>query len=901
MSLNNPAEVQLPTPWFSRSKTRAPTFSIPLVARKRLLVMLDAALDESISCIIAPAGFGKSTLLSQWRESLIARDIKCAWINLDQNDREIRQFFAYLVFAFEDAGVSMGYLKQAAEKGFVDMPSSAITTSLLSAIIDIDEHMVLVLDDYHRPASDEIDAFVKTLSDQCGDKVHIAIGSRKPININLPALLAAGRAIEIPASKLRFSNLEVSQAMDDDLDQEAIVALQEQVEGWPVAVQMTRLFGQKSDNHMASRRGASSSHGHLADYLVTNILDSQTQELRDFLLETSILESFNAELADTVCDHHISERLIRELRTLQALVIPLDDEREWYRYHHLFSDCLRDELMFKDPKRFDVLHRRAALWCSNNRMIVEAVNYANAIKDYDLSRQIINDNSDWVRKKLFGGIGYLKGLLAKIPEREISDDARILYLKCFTNMMSGNPDKALHYHDMAELILERDGATLEALRDRLHIGSTILARVGIGLKRGGGWLNERLTLAEEMAESNPQDRYVCGSVRTLLAGLSISYGEFEVAREHALATELDHQQIEAGLVDIYIPITLAAIDIWTNEFAKARNRLKKASGAAIEYGGKNSNLNIIRKMCIEAIDYWQSDIDSSPASQLESALVSTLAAEGWYNIYNIGFDAAVHDALSHRDYDAADALVLQFEGAVNRLNISRLPELTQLFRLDCLVARNDLAAAEVTFERVVKWLNVDDQKLDDLGWFLRCSAVYSRGRYLSVIGKCEDALATVDQGIEEVDRLDIVLMRVRGNVLKASVLEKLGKRDQALTILEHAIEDATRINCTRAFAMDVSDALLVEAVSSVLEKSGSPSVKEFAGRLVISGTQKLISSREIEVLRGLAEGKSNKEIARELDVTDNTIKFHLRNIYRKLGVKKRVPAVEKARELGISF
>ncbi|GAB5486441.1 MAG: LuxR C-terminal-related transcriptional regulator [Parasphingorhabdus sp.] len=892
-------EAQNSTKWFSRSKTRAPKFSIPLVKRKRLLLLLDAALDESISCVVAPAGFGKSTLLSQWRESLLARDIKCAWINLDENDREIRQFFAYLVFAFEDAGVSMGYLKSAAENGFVDMSSTAITTSLLSAIIDIEEHMVLILDDYHRPASDEIDDFVKTLSEQCGDKIHIAIGSRKQMDINLPSLLAAGRAIEIPSTKLRFSDREVKEAMGDELDQKVVDSLQEQLEGWPVAFQMMRLSNDTTNHVKVDDKGVVGVHGHLADYLVTNVLNSQPQELQRFLLETSILESFNAELANVVCGHENSRSLIYQLRPLQALVVPLDDDGKWFRYHHLFSDCLRDELRNRDSKRFYELYRRAAIWCGESRMIAEAVNYANSIKDYDLSKKIINGNSEWMRRKNFGGVGYLNGLLGNIPEQKFSDDARMLYLKSFTSMMSGNPKKALQYHDMAELILERDGTTPEALRDRLHIGSTILARAGIGVERGGGWLNERLRVAQEMAEANPEDRYVCGSVNTLLAGQSISYGEFDIARDQALAASRDHQQIEAGVMGIYIPLTLASIDIWTNEFAKARTLLTKAAPTAVEYGGEKGNLNIIRQMCIEAIDYWQSDIDNDPASELESALVSTLAAEGWYNIYNIGFDAAVHDALSHRDYDGADALVLKFEGAVNHLNISRLPELTQLLRLDCLVAKKDLAAAAGIFERVLDWLDADDHKLDDLGWFLRCTAAFSRGRYLNAINQWEEALATIDQGIEEVDRLDIALMRVRGNILKASILEKIGNKKGGLTVLERAIADAARINCPRPFAVDVSDALMAKAVVTVLDKTESPAVREFAARLAASGSQRMFSSREEKVLQGLAVGKSNKEIARDLDVTDNTIKFHLRNIYRKLGVKKRVLAVEKAHELGV--
>ncbi|MEP2988263.1 MAG: LuxR C-terminal-related transcriptional regulator [Parasphingorhabdus sp.] len=892
-------EAQNSPKWFSRSKTRAPKFSIDLVVRKRLLLALDDALDKPISCIVAPAGFGKSTLLSQWRESLLARDIPCAWINLDENDSEIRQFFAYLIFAFEDAGVSLGYLKKAAESGFVEMSSSSIIISLLTAIGEIDEHMVLILDDYHRASGDGINDFVHTLSDQFGDKIHIALGSRNPVDIGLPALLAAGQAIEIPSTNLRFSNREVTEAMGSDLDQEALAVLQEQLEGWPVAVQMTKLLGRTKGLGTTRQSRLVGSHGHLADYLVTNVLEALPSDLKDFVLATSILESFNAELANAVCDLTSSQSLIHQLESLQALVVPLDDDLEWFRYHHLFSECLSDVLKQQDPDKFVELHLRAARWCGENQLIAEAVNYANSIKDYDLSKQIINDHSEWMRRKNFGGVGYLNGLLANIPETEILNDPRILYLKCFVVMMSGNPKKALQYHDFAESIIEREGTSPETLRDRLHIGSTILIRAGIGTARGGGWLNDRLEIAKELARSNPADRYVCGSIRILMAGLNVSYGEFDSARTQALAAEVDRQQLEAKAMGIYIEITLAVIELWSNDLDKARQYLRKATGAAVESGGDNSNLNMIGEICLKAIDYWQSDIESGPVVQLEQTLASTLNAEGWYNIYNIGFDAVIHDAICRRDFDKADELVKKLEEAVNRLNIARLGELTQLLRLDCAVAKNEIAEATMIFEKVQNWLNVDERKLDDLGWFVRSFAGYSIARYLGAVGDYEEALAYVENGLDEADRLDIVLLRVRGNILKASLLEEENKKDEALTILEYAIEDAAKINCPKTFACDVSETLLAKAVLSIMDNTQTHTVKDFAARLAVAGTQKLLSSREKEVLQGISHGRSNKEIARDLDLTDNTIKFHLRNIYQKLGVKKRVPAVEKARELGV--
>lgn len=895
MAQNDPVEIQEVTTWFSRSKTRAPKFAIPLVKRRRLLSALDAALDKPVSCIVAPAGFGKSTLLSQWRDSLLARDIRCAWINLDENDSGIRKFFAYLVFAFEDAGVSLGSLKKVAESGFVDMSSAAITTSLLSAIINLEDHMVLVLDDYHRAASEEIDQFVKVLSDQCGDKVHIAIGSRTPVNINLPALLAAGQAIEIPPANLRFSDREVKEAMGNDLDQDALTALLEQVEGWPVAVQMTRLLGDTNALTASTlRTQITSSHGHLAEYLVTNVLESQPPELREFLIETSILQSFNAELANAVRENDNSQTFIHELDSLQALVVPLDDEFEWFRYHHLFSECIRDLLKQENPEKFIALHRRAAKWCGENQLIVEAVNYANAIKDYDLSTQIINDNCEWMRSIYFGGVGYFNGLFANIPAEIVAQDPRLLYSKVYTSILSGNYKQALEYHDAAEALMEQRGLSKENLRDRLTTGSGLLCRTEFEMSRNGGWLKERLTLAESFdgapSEKDPRPLTLC-----CLALQCLFYGEFDRALEYTneAASGFDN------VVALFCQINFGIIDLWTNNLEKARSGFEDTSNYAIQLSGSQSNLKFICQTFIEAIDYWQSDLDAGSNKALEEMILRTVECDGGYEVYNVGFDAVIHDALCGKDYERATFLIGKLHHSADRFAMQRLSQFAEHLLIDCAVGIGNLGEAGRVFESVQKWLYVDEEAFDQLGWRHKVTALFSCARYQEAIGHFEEAIAIVDKAIEEVVQLDVVLIRVRGNVLKASILESADRREEALALLETAIADATRINCVRAFAMDVSDRLLTEAVSSVLDKTQAPAVRKFAAKLSVVSARKIFSSREEEVLQGIAQGKSNKEIARDLDLTDNTIKFHLRNIYRKLGVKKRVPAVEKARELGL--
>ncbi|MEO1170001.1 MAG: LuxR C-terminal-related transcriptional regulator, partial [Pseudomonadota bacterium] len=688
---------------------------------------------------------------------------------------------------------------------------------------------------------------------------------------------------------------EVREAMGADLDQDAIDALQQQVEGWPVAVQMTRLLGNDNSKNRGSRADIVGSHGHVANYLVTNVLRSQPDELQEFLLETSILESFNVALADAVCGHDKSQALIRQLEPLQALVIPLDDDHEWIRYHHLFAECLKDLLKHEDPDRFAQLHRRAAKWCSENRMVAEAVNYANAIQDYDLSRQIINDNCEWIRLIYFGGVGYFNGLLANIPEDVISSDPRLLYSKVYANVLVGNYKQALQYHNAAELLMERDGVAPESLRDRLTTGTGLLCRVEYKMARDGGWLKDRLELAEkfeaESPEKDPRPVTLC-----CLALQCLFYGEFDEAWEYT-------RQAERGfgnVVALFCQINFGIIELWTNALDEARRRFESTSQRAVQMGGDQSNLKFICDTFVAAIDYWQNDLDADPDDRLEQLVLRVIECDGGYEVFNTGFDAVIHDALSRKDYERTDFLIDRLERSAERFAMQRLSQFAQQLRLDCAVAREDPGEAARMFEKVQHWLDVDEKALDDLGWRHKITAFYSCARYLGALDRHEDALAHVAKGLDEAERLNSVLIRVRGSILKASLLEQAQRHGEAVETLKHAIQDAARIGCTRAFAADTSPRLVRDAARLMIEDgNNNPMVGAFLEQLSSSHAKELLTGREHEVLLGLVDGKANKEIARDLDLTDNTVKFHVRNLYKKLEVTKRVNAVARARDLRI--
>lgn len=897
MTQSSVAESPTSTQWFSKSKTRAPKFDVPLIDRPRLLVLLDEALRKNVSTIIAPAGFGKSTLLSQWCDLLAGRNVPFVWLNLDESDHDIRHFLAYLVMAIDDACIPMPRLRKMAENGFVGTPTPAIIKDLFEALGKNDRRFVLILDDYHRMDTAEVSSFVTQLSAQFEDTLHISISSRTTPDISLPKLLASGSAIEISSAALLFSKRETARALGKRISPRKLSLLHERVEGWPVAVQMAKLVGEEDIQNGKHYLNFSGSRSHLADYLTTNILNSQKRETRDFLLETSVLRSFNVELANAVRGEHDGLAIIQQLEHLNALVTPLDDKNEWFRYHHLFSECLSETLKREDFERFTVAHQKAAAWCAENKLILEAVNYAVAIEDYVLARKIVTDHCEWIRRTEYGGAGYIQSVLDLIPDEEAHKDTRVLYMKAYACMSLGNFKDAKRYVIAGDTRIKSEGATPETLRDQIEVGTGVLSRVEWDGRSAAEWLGERLTLVDSLKAIDPSAFVGSGAMRMILAMVNLGYGDLKQAREYAQNANEDLDNLPDALSHVYLQTTFGLIEFWSNRPASARNRFANALELTREYGKDRGNLRYSAQLLLHVVEYWTG---SEPVKGLDEAVSNAIEGDGWYDIYALGCDASVHYHLQNKDFDAADRIISQLEASTDRLAIRRLTELSQLLRLDYLVAVGDTRRATEVFSALASPHSVSSISVNPPTWIDQVFKAFSFARYLRSSNEVAAALEHIDRGLLEVSgQPDIVLLRVRGTILKASIMADIGEADRALELLKEAIWDAAKIGCLRAFLEDISSKACRQAAEALRRQGVDPSIEAFVERLSSILASHLISDRELQVLKAMANGHSNKQIARDLDLSPNTVKFHLRNIFEKLDSKNRVQATEKARAIGI--
>ncbi|MEO1169983.1 MAG: LuxR C-terminal-related transcriptional regulator [Pseudomonadota bacterium] len=877
-----------PSRWLSKSKTRAPDTSIALVKRARLLEKLNAGLGKPVTYLIAPAGYGKSVLLSQWREQLIAIGVPCAWINIEESDREIRQFFAYCILALHEAGLDVGAFKEGAEHGFANMSTTAIGTELLSLIESGPGRFVLILDDFHRAESDEIDAFVRAMQMQCADKLSLVLVSRGWVGSDVSTQIASGNATEIRAHQLCFTDEEVRAALGGAVEREALSELQSKVEGWPVAVQMTRLLGQQRGDLQSAISSIRGDRGHMAEYLANEVMDGLTEDLREFVFRTAVLERFNVALANEICGHNRSHSMIKRLSFLNALIVPMDEDQKWYRYHHLFSECLRNMLKAENPDKFEAIHRKAAKWCSDNGCLSEAVGYANTIEAYDVSRKVINENGGWAIALSYSA-GYFRGLFADIPEEEIRKDPLLMMDKAYIHLRSGELQKAVSYCRKVEAFVDREGTDPTIEMKRLAICSSIFGRSEVSLEKGNLFLERRLTQVDADAY------FTRAFIEIALANEKLILGDFSLAREYAETAIKSLERAGNRIIMGPAHMAIATGAAYRGKFDVAQTQFQEAADLTAELCGDQNTMKFLSGVGRHAIDYWRGISTEETPGTLKKELFSILDADGGFDDYAVGFDTLVHHALSTKDYHEARNLINTLNRANERYGFRRLARFGEILLLDLYANEDRLAEAELVYFSVKGW-----HSNDHVHWFLDIMAGYARARFLAACGFFEPAIELTENALEVANTYDVKPYLVRGLLLKATLLHAAGQHDFSRSAFIAALETAASIGMVQAFAGSEITRKSVDGIGrNLLDRKLSAAARALLKKISAPIDVELLTDREKDVLVELSTGNTNKEIARSLGLTENTIKFHLKGLYRKLAVSKRVKAVEKARELGI--
>ncbi|MBL8103154.1 MAG: hypothetical protein JNM02_11520, partial [Anaerolineales bacterium] len=374
------------------TKLYIPPLPPKVVARSRLIKQLSEGLTtgHKLTLISAPAGFGKSTLVSEW---ITNSGRPAAWLSLDENDNDPARFLIYLISALQAISPNLGVGILDALQSPQTPPVDAILTALLNEITTISKDFILVLDDYHLTDAKSIDDTLTFLIEHLPPQMHLVITTREDPTLPIPRLRARNQLTEIRAAGLRFTPPEaiefLNQVMNLDLSVDEVAVLETRTEGWIAGLQLAALSMKGQQDFHGFIQAFAGDHRYIVDYLVEEVLQRQPEDIRNFLLQTSILDRLNGPLCDAVTSQSGSKTKLESLQRDNLFLIPLDDKRHWYRYHYLFADVLRVHLMTERPDLVPTLHKRASEWCEQNNLTADAIRHALSAEDFEQAAELI--------------------------------------------------------------------------------------------------------------------------------------------------------------------------------------------------------------------------------------------------------------------------------------------------------------------------------------------------------------------------------------------------------------------------------------------------------------------------------------------------------------------------------
>ncbi len=933
------------------------------VVRPQLLARLAAGLRGPLTLIAAPAGFGKTTLLADLLASqsselsvpertqnskLKTQNLRAAWLSLDASDNDPAVFLRYLIAALQGALTSVvGTMALALMESPQPPPLSVVLTALINDLAATPQPVALVLDDYHVIGTPVIHEALSFLLDHLPPALHLVIASREDPPLPLARLRGRGQLTELRAVDLRFEPSEVAAFLNDvmqlNLSADAVVALDTRTEGWITGLQLAALAIQNHTNRDRFVGALTGSNRFIVDYLTSEVLDQLPNELRTFMLSTSILNRMCGPLCDAITDFRFwisdfgladqtlqnpkrpegtriqnSQVVLEELERANLFLIPLDEERHWYRYHQLFAEVLRERLARSLPATAIAnLHERASIWFEQHGLAGEAIQHALAAQDFERTADLIERIA--TPMALDGQYVTLGGWLAQLPA-DLFDKRPYLAL-AYAAVASLNSDYAA-----ADAYLQQAdaGARTWDIEQGAAVHREVAAhRAVIASMRG----DERSIELGRMALAQLPERHALRSV--VVAGLCYAYfyvgnltAASQILQENLAAQRIHGSQIVIGASLVALLAMVRRAQGRLHEVLRLSEEVLKRT----THGDRTMPLSgaLLAGLLLGLTQCEQNNLDASEHTLRQCAELAGAYHVEMYEILALFYLGQVLCARGN----LAGALHLVEQAAARTQYLSPL-NLCEIegYRAMLWLKQGDLASATRWAARYERAADTARPRFTayDYDRFALAQTYMAQGRldaaYAAAVRLLHDAKAT--------DHGRFVIWAL---VLQALVLQAQGDTATALASLARALALAEPEGYVRVFVDEgapmkllIADCRLqiarrahgesnvhtgellayIDKLLAAFPGSGAQAGNERATKdqseiyNLQSAMVEPLSERQLEVLRLLAEGRDNAEIARVLVVAVSTIKSHVNHIFSKLGVGNRLEAVLRARQLNL--
>jgi LuxR family transcriptional regulator, maltose regulon positive regulatory protein len=938
------------------TKLYAPSIRHHLVERSRLIERLENGMRQGcrLTLVAAPAGFGKTTLVSEW----LRKDphAPVAWISLDETDNDLTRFLLYLVTALQQIDPAFGATIQSAIFSSQRPPVYELVTILINDITKSEKRFILVLDDYHQITSPEVHQVMQLLLERQPDSLHILILTREDPPFPLPRMRVRGQVSDVRERDLRFSSTEAEAffltCMGLDLPAGTIAMLEARTEGWVAGLQLAALAIQEYPDEQHIQQFLETFAGtdrHVVDYLVEEVYTRQPPEVQDFLLRTSILERFCSPLCDALCNPQEAQNnlwtpaassaaFLQKIEHANLFLIPLDNQRVWYRFHHLFADLLRHLLFTHKRSQVAELHRQASLWFETNNFLQEAFSHALQTEDWDFTAEFVERHAmDLIT---LSQVSILHAWCTAFPETVIQSRPGLCIFLAWSLMLTFRAD----FRESITTRLHQAEQALESQNLPAH------ARLGPGglLEPVKDWvvghscaIRSQLLLAAIHDPIDPQAlidlslkslELLPEAEKPIRATSSINLGHAYLMLSDVLKAEKAFANALQLAWDSGNFFTAVTVFFYQARIAYLQGKLHRADEICQEglaqllpkFEHPDQDFPAIRSLYVMQglVQLEWNHLDS--AEQLLSRGANRVGWAPWVEL--IGYAALVR--LWEIRQDAAKVMDILERMKKIGLQHTLCGEALWMqyqawhFPEDRAIQAATQAWSDAHFDHTAP-----DQVVMGMGPYQVDAEyiIYRAWLYVQIaLGRSQAALDYLAPVLKSAQEHGLAHRIIELSMIEALALASSGNWEPALEKLRAVFPLAEPEGYFRMFDRGARlDELLEKAGQTGNQQAYIERLFAAFGRLPgqiapndgdkpgalpslkispLPANQVLcepLSEREVEVLRLIAEGYPNNDIAKQLFIALSTVKRHINNIYGKLGVKNRTQAVQTARKIGL--
>ncbi|WP_256557161.1 LuxR C-terminal-related transcriptional regulator [Pseudomonas sp. 1D4] len=890
---------------FLRSQTMTPRASAGYLPRPQIQAAMAAYPQARLLLFSAPAGFGKSTALASLAEQRRQASSAVAWLSLGSEDDDPARFFLKLSHALDEAVPGLADPARAFLQNTMQVPVAAVLESLLVGLSALDQPLLLVLDDLHLVTDAEIFNALSRLVKLAPPGFSLAIGSRSLPPMNLATLRAKGWLLEVGLDELRLTEDETRAYLERSgivLDDATLSALHQRTEGWMIGVHLASLWLRHQPQAAEQVQTLGADQAAVGDYLLTSVFEQLPADLQEALLALGIASQLSGDLANALTGRSDGQALLERLETMQLFLLPLDRERQWYRFHHLFADFLRGRLRARDPDRFQQLHFNASLWFTNHHMQNLAIEHACLAEDPEMLAALV----DGCGLELIN-----RGQLNQIYRwrQQVPDDIAARYpTLVLADVWNSATELALpEANQMLDDLLARwGGEGCQAPVSDKYLAA-LAVKAAIALQKDD--LDLCVTLARKVEGHLGQNEAFLEVAMLVIGALALSIlAQPDHARRLlALAQQRNHF-LEGRYLDMQLGNVEVLLALEQGQVKQAQLLHEQMRARLVPLFDERSRALALLAIIEALIAYHQGRLD--------------------------GLEERLRWALGH--VDVIKPIDIYAQGMLFLARVQRMQDRSKeaqatLVLMQNLAARNQswrfyaqAVADEVTLilqEPATDRIKRAEQRLKAVDWD-KLAADYVRRGFNPVLWtqgllrvRLQQARGHYSEALHEINQLRAQLLpgwhglqRLRLDLLAALSYQRLGYQERAHSLLVQCLLSAEREGI-RSLFVEEGDAirLLLQQLEAAERQ---PSLQGFIRELLaiwpgqdVRKAQDVLeeglTEREREVVLLAAEGLSNEEIGQQLSLALGTVKWHLHNIYEKLKVRNRTQAIRRARELGL--